>query len=93
MKLHVSGRASVSNSAWESVFQMNMDFYFTTLKLVFLNTSEYLVRYGIQMTHLLLKEDNNLEKSLYCARGGSYPRLSGGRRDLKKVPMMERLPR
>jgi len=28
-------------------------------------------------THWLLKEGNNLERSLYCACGGSYPRLSG----------------
>ena len=40
---------SVSNFAWESIFQMNVDFYFTTLKLGFLNISEYLSRYGIQM--------------------------------------------
>jgi len=34
-----------------------------------------------------------VEKSLYCACGGYYSRLSGGGSDLiKKVPMMERLP-
>ena len=45
-------------------------------------------------THRLLKEGNNLERSLYCACGGCYPRLSGGGSNLiKKVPMMERLPR
>jgi len=40
---------SVSNSAWESIFQMNVDFNFTTWKLGFLNISEYLAKYGIQM--------------------------------------------
>jgi len=28
---------------------MNVDFHFTTLRMVFLNISEYLARYGIQM--------------------------------------------
>ena len=45
-------------------------------------------------THWLLKEGNNLERSLYCACEGCYPQLSGGGSELiKKVPMMERLPR
>ena len=38
---------SVSNSAWESIFQMNVDCYFTDLGL--LNISKYLARYCIQM--------------------------------------------
>jgi len=45
-------------------------------------------------THRLLKEGNNLKRSLYCACGGSYPQLSGGGSELiNKVLMMERLPR
>jgi len=45
-------------------------------------------------THWLLKEGDNLERSLYCACGSSYPRLSGGASELiNKVLMMERLPR
>jgi len=32
-----------------ALFQMNVDFHFTTCKLGSLNISEYLVRYGIQM--------------------------------------------
>jgi len=37
------------DSAWESVFQMNVDCHFTTWKLGFWNISEYLGRYGIEM--------------------------------------------
>jgi len=45
-------------------------------------------------THRLLKEGNNLERSLICACGGCYPRISGrGSELIQKVPMMERLPR
>ena len=45
-------------------------------------------------THRLMEEGDNLERSLYCACGGSYPRLSGGGSELiKKVSIMERLPR
>ena len=36
---------SVTNSAWESIFQLNVDFHFTTWILGFLNISEYLARY------------------------------------------------
>ena len=36
---------SVSNSAWESIFQMNVDFHFTGWKFGFLNISKYLARY------------------------------------------------
>jgi len=39
---------SVSTSAWDSIFQMNVNFHFTIWKLGFLNISEYLTRYGIQ---------------------------------------------
>jgi len=45
-------------------------------------------------THRFLQEGNNLERSLSCACGGCYPRLSGGGSELiKKVPVMERFPR
>ena len=37
------------DSAWESIFQTNVDLYFTTRKLSFWNISEYLGRSGIQM--------------------------------------------
>jgi len=41
---------SLSNSAWKRIFQMNVDFCYTTWKLGFLNKiPEYLARYGIQM--------------------------------------------
>jgi len=39
---------SVSNSAWESIFQMNVDFHITASKLGSLNISEYVARYGIE---------------------------------------------
>jgi len=50
----VSRDHSISDSAWESIFQMNVDFHFTTSKLGFLNImSEYpslaRAKYGIQM--------------------------------------------
>jgi len=38
---------SVSNSALESIFQMNVGLHFTTWKLGLLNISKYLARYGI----------------------------------------------
>ena len=45
-------------------------------------------------THRLQKEADNLKRSLHCASWGCYPRLSGGGGSLiKKVPMIERLPR
>ena len=85
---------SVSNSAWESIFQINVDFHFTTWKLGFLNISEYLARYFIQMDPSVTERRQQSGKSLYCACGGSYPRLSGGGSELiKKVPMVEKLPR
>jgi len=40
---------SVCNSAWESIFQMNVDYHCPTWKLGYLNISEYLARYDIQM--------------------------------------------
>ena len=43
-------------------------------------------------THRLLKEGDNLERSLNCASWGCYPRLSGGGSNLiKKASIMERL--
>jgi len=47
-KIEAKRHPSVFNSAWESIFQMNVDLHFTTWKLCFLNISEYLARYGIQ---------------------------------------------
>ena len=40
---------SISNSAWESIFQMNMNFHFTIWTMNFLNIFEYLAGYSIQM--------------------------------------------
>jgi len=78
----------------ESIFQMNVDFHFTTWNLGFLNISEYLARYSIQMDPS--KEGDNLERSLYwqyCACWGCYPRLSGeGSHLIKKMLIMKRLP-
>jgi len=39
-KIVAKHNPSVSNSAWESTFQMNVDCHFTNLKLSFLNISE-----------------------------------------------------
>jgi len=35
--------------AWESIFQMNVDYHFTTWKLGFLNVFAYLARYSMKM--------------------------------------------
>jgi len=73
---------------------MNVDFRFYYMKIGFL---EYLqisgeIRYPNGPIDLL-KEVDNLERSLYCACWGCYPRLSGdGSELIKKVPVMERLP-
>jgi len=48
-KIVAKRHPSVTNSAWESIFQMNVDFHFTTWKLDFLNISEYLAKYSVQM--------------------------------------------
>jgi len=45
---------SASNSAWESIFQINMDFRFTAWRLGFLNMSEYLARFGIEISQSVI---------------------------------------
>jgi len=61
---------SVSNSAWESIFQIDMEFYFTTCKLGFSNISEYLARYGIQMDPLFTeRRQQSGKKHVLCMLG------------------------
>ena len=93
-KIVAKRHPSVSNSAWESIFQMNVDCYFTTWKLGFCNISKYLARYGIQMDPSITIRRKQSEKkpNLFC--GDCYPRLSKrGSELIQKVPMIERLPR
>jgi len=93
-KIVAKRHPSVSNSAWESIFQMNVDCYFTTWKLGFCNISKYLARYGIQMDPSITIRRKQSEKKpdLFC--GDCYPRLSKrGSELIQKMPMIERLPR
>ena len=85
---------SVSNFAWESIFQINVACILLPEDWVSWISPSVWQDTVSKCTHRLLKEGNNLERILYCACGGSYLRLSGGKSKLiNKVPMMERLPR
>ena len=87
----------VSNSARESIFQMNVGLDFTTFKLGFLNISKYLARYGIQMhPSVTERRQQSGKKRVLCMWGQliTIIILSGGGSELiNKVLMMERLPR
>jgi len=49
---------------------MNVDFHFTTCKLGFLNISEYLARYGIQMDPSVSERSEQFgKKPVLCMRG------------------------
>jgi len=70
---------SVSNSAWESIFQMNVDFHLTTCKLGFLNISEYLARYGIQMDPLVAERSEQFGKKPVLCMWGQLSTIIRGR--------------
>ena len=85
---------SFSNSTWESIFRMNVHFYLLPENWVPWISPNIWRDTVSKWTHRLLKEGNNLERSLFCARWGCYPRLSGGGSELiKVVPLVDRLPR
>jgi len=84
---------SVSNTPWESIFQMIVHCHLNACNCFF--RSSNLWRDTVfEWTHWILKEGNNLESNLHCACWGCYSRLSkGGSELMKKAPLMERLPR
>ena len=70
---------SVSNSAWESIFQMNVDFHFTARNLGFLNIFEYLAKYGIEMEPLVTERSlQSWKKHVLCMRGLLPTIMRGG---------------
>jgi len=89
---HAIALFNESDSAGESIFQMNVDLHMSVIST---NIRRDTVS---KWTHQLQKEADNLEKSLSCYQlcmfsRGCYPRSSRGESKLiKKVPIMERLP-
>jgi len=70
---------SLFNSAWESIFQMKVNFHFTTWKLCFLNISEYLARYGIQMNPSVTERSQHSENKPVLYMWGLLSTIIRGR--------------
>ena len=85
--------SSVSNSAWKAFFRWTWTSILLPKSWVS-SISPNIWRDTVsKWTHRLIKEAGNLERGLYCACLGSYPRLSGEGSDLiKKVLVLKRLP-
>jgi len=88
----------VSNFALESIFQMNVECYFTTSILDSLNISKYLARYGIQMDPSVIERRQQSgkkpwKKACACRWGLLSTIIRRGSELIQKVPIMERLPR
>ena len=92
-KIVAKRNPSVSNSAFKAFFRWTWTSILLPKNWVSWISPNIWRDTVSKWTHGLMKEADNLERGLYCACLGCYPRLSGGGSELiKKVLLMKRFP-